>query len=208
MRNRIREVQLTGFVLILAFTAAAFGQASDPVSINISTQTRTVGNGQKLKVEGTVVGSEARTFTLRGSDGSEMVVVLNQQTNIKMVRRFARDKTAGPSDILRDLKVEVEGKGNTEGQLIAKNIRFDEEDLRIAQALKSRVDPVEAQANSARALAEADQKRLDVAEENARRLSGQVDELSAVANTARAAAQNAKLQHQARSGGGRRQSTD
>lgn len=192
MRNRSKEIYSTGFVLILAFTAAVFGQDSNPVSINISTQTRTVANGQKLKVDGTVVGSNARTFTLRGSDGTEMVVVLNQKTNIKMVRRFALDKTAGPSDIVRDLKVRVEGKGNSEGQLVAKNIRFDEEDLRIAQALESRVDPVETQANSARALAEANQKRLDVVEENARQLSGQIDELSAVANTAIAAAQNAQ----------------
>ena len=65
-------------------------------------------------------------------------------------------------------------------------------DLRTAQALESRVDPVETQANSARALAEANQKRLEVAEQNAQQLSGQVEELSAVADAAKAAAQNAQ----------------
>jgi outer membrane protein OmpA-like peptidoglycan-associated protein len=96
------------------------------------------------------------------------------------------------SYILRGLRLKAEGRGNGDGQLVAENIRFDEQDLRTAQALESRVDPVETQANSTEALAESNQKRITEAEQNAQRLSGQVEELSSVANGAEVAAKNAQ----------------
>src|ERR1051325_3790348 len=67
-----------------------------------------------------------------------------------MVRKglFRRDRISGPSYILRGLRLKATGRGNADGQLVANNIRFDEQDLRTAQALESRVDPVETQANA------------------------------------------------------------
>jgi TolA-binding protein len=65
--------------------------------------------------------------------------------------------------------------------LVAARISFTEEDLRTAQALEARVDPVENMASETKALAEANQKRIEEAEQNARKLSGQIDELSAIA---------------------------
>jgi outer membrane protein OmpA-like peptidoglycan-associated protein len=61
-----------------------------------------------------------------------------------------------------------------------------------AQAVESRVDPVETQANATQALAESNQQRISETEENAKRLAGQVDELSSVANAARADAAKAQ----------------
>jgi outer membrane protein OmpA-like peptidoglycan-associated protein len=82
---------------------------------------------------------------------------------------------------------------------VARKIAFDEQDLKTAEALESRVDPVEKQANSTQALTEDNQmridgaeRRLDQAETNARHLSGQVDELSTVANAALSSAKNAQ----------------
>jgi len=65
--------------------------------------------------------------------------------------------------------------------LVAAKISFTEEDLRTAQALEARVDPVENMASETKALAEANQRRIEEAEQNAQKLSGQIDELSAVA---------------------------
>lgn len=126
---------------------------------------------------------------------------MTDKTKVKIVRRgwFQADRPSNASEIRRGLRLKAEGRGNSDGQLVARSIRFDEQDLRTAQALESRVDPVEtlanstqALANSTQALAESNQQRISQAEQNAQRLSGQVEELSSVANTAVAAAKNAQ----------------
>jgi outer membrane protein OmpA-like peptidoglycan-associated protein len=105
---------------------------------------------------------------------------------------FRADRSSNAIEILRGLRLEAEGRTNSDGQIVARHIRFDEEDLRTAQALESRVDPVENQAKSTQALAENNQQRIGEAEQNAQRISGQVEELSTVANSAVAAAANAQ----------------
>src|ERR1700755_2991848 len=198
MRSNKRSIQLIVLAFALALSGAVFGQdgnaSSQPQGAGDTTQTRTVGEGQQLKIEGIVVKRDADTFTLRGPDGTETVVALTDKTSVKTVRKglFHRDRNSGVSYILRGLRLKAEGRGNADGQLVAENIRFDEQDLRTAQALESRVEPVETLAVSTRALAEDNQQRIGEAEQNARRLSGQVDELSSVANAAGAAAKNAQ----------------
>jgi outer membrane protein OmpA-like peptidoglycan-associated protein len=64
------------------------------------------------------------------------------------------------ADLLRGLIVEVEGRGNSQGLLVADKVRFNESDLRAAITTDTRVNPVE---------------------ENQERLSGQMDELATIA---------------------------
>ena len=198
MRSSNTQIHSIAFALMLCLSGAAFGQdsnaSSEPQSANNTTQTRTVTDGQQLKIEGIVVKRNADTFTLRESNGAETKVVLTDKTSVKTIGKgwFHADKTTGVGYIVRGLRLKAEGKGNGNSQLVAKNIRFDEQDLRTAQALESRVDPVENLANSTQALAESNSMRIDQAEQNAQRLSGQVDELSTVANAAGAAAQKAQ----------------
>jgi outer membrane protein OmpA-like peptidoglycan-associated protein len=198
MRSINTPFQLIALAFVLVLSGAAFGQDSNTSSqsqdAGNTTKTSIVGVGEKLKVEGIVIKRDADTFTLRGSDGTETVVVLTGKTSVKTVHRglFRAGKDTGVSDILRGLRLKAEGRGNTDGQLVAENIRFDEQDLRTAQALESRVDPVETQANSTEALAQSNQTRITEAEQNAQRLSAQVEELSGVANAAGALAANAE----------------
>jgi len=188
MRKRITTKQLIAVLFTLAMSSAVFAQDN-----------KTISEGQKLKVEGIVTERHDDTFTLRGPDGSETSVVLTDQTSIKTRRRFQRDKTAPGSFILRGLRLKASGKGNSDGQLVARDIRFDERDLFTAQALDSRVEPVETKANATEVLALSNetridfaQQRIDQAEQNAQRLAGQVEEVSSVANAAVASAKNAQ----------------
>lgn len=198
MRSSNSKIQLIVLSLALALSGAVFGQDSTALShsqgAGNAAQTRAVGDGQQLIVEGIVTKRNADTFTLRGSDGTETVVVLTDKTNVKTVRKglFRRDKPSGVSYILRGLRLKAEGTGNADGQLVASRIRFEERDLLTAQALESRVDPVETQATATQALAESNQQRITAAEQNAQRLSGQIDELSTVANAAQATADQAQ----------------
>ena len=198
MRNRNTQILLVVLAITLSCSGIVFGQDSAALSVSPSdsnaSKVRTVTDGQKIKIEGIVTARNDNTFSLRELAGTETSVLLTDTTNIKTVRKglFRQDRSSGASDILRGLRLKVEGKGNSDGQVVAKSIRFDEQDLRTAQALQSRVDPVETLANSTQALAANNQQRIGQAEQNAQRLSGQVEELSSVANTAVAAAANAQ----------------
>jgi outer membrane protein OmpA-like peptidoglycan-associated protein/uncharacterized Zn-binding protein involved in type VI secretion len=186
--------------LAIALTCCGVVLGQDTFRLSVAPSARpavdTVGiaEGKKVKVAGVVINRNGDTFTIRDSNGTETVIVTTDKTKVREVRKswFRGDRTSNANEIRRGLRLEAEGRGNSDGQLVAGNIRFDEQDLRTAQALESRVDPVETLANSTQALAESNQQRISQAEQNSQRLSGQVEELSSVANTAVAAAKNAQ----------------
>src|SRR5262245_36003090 len=98
---------------------------------------------------------------MRDRNRTDYQVVLTDSTSIKTyggILGFGRKYAV--TDILRGLIVEVEGRGNNQGQLVADKVRFNETDLRAAITTDTRVNPVE---------------------ENQERLSGQMDELAAIA---------------------------
>jgi outer membrane protein OmpA-like peptidoglycan-associated protein len=197
MRRRSRNFHLVALALILSLAGVALAQENptgERVGLNASANTRTVSDGQKLKVRGIIIKSNADSFTLREPDGTETVVALTDKTNIKAAKKswFRQYKAAGASSMLRGLQLEAEGRGNQAGELVAAKIRFDERDFKTAQALEARVDPVETLATSTKVLAESNQERISAAEQNAERLSGQVTELSAVAAAANDAAGRAQ----------------
>ena len=184
MKTRRLNFQLSAISVLLLFAAATFAQdnSTRPRAMNAA-NARSVTDGREMKISGIVTKRDPDSFTLREPDGTETIVALTDATRVKTERKglFRPDQTAGVSYILRGLRLKVEGRGDAKGQLVAAKIRFTEEDLRTAQALEARVDPVENMASETKALAEANQKRIDDVERNAQKLSGQIDELSAIA---------------------------
>lgn len=197
MSRKNRNFHLVALALILSLASVALAQENatgEAVALKPSANTRNVPDGQKFKVKGIVIKSNADSFTLREPDGTETVVTLTDSTKIKAAKKnwFRRYKSAGPSSILRGLRLEAEGRGNQAGELVAAKIRFDKDDFRTAEALEARVDPVETMATSTKVLAESNEQRISIAEQNAERLAGQVTELSAVAAAANDAAGRAQ----------------
>src|SRR5258705_5908300 len=198
MKSKNKQILLVALAVTLTCSGLVLGQDSVALTVEPSVSkapdTTVIADGKKAKATGIVINRNDDTFTIRDSRGEETTVVITDKTRIKVVRKgfFRADRSSNATKILRGLRLEAEGGTNTDGQIVAKHIRFDEEDLRTAQALESRVDPVETLANSTQALAENNQQRIGEAEQNAQRISGQVEELSSVANTAVAAAKNAQ----------------
>ena len=140
---------------------------------------RTVASGQKMKIKGVVVRRDADTFVVRDLNGTDTTVVLDDRTSVKTKGGFLRSGTNyGLTNILRGLNLEVEGRGDSSGNLLAEKVRFNESDLRVARAVESRAAPLET--------------KVSEVEQNAQRLSGQLDELAAVANTAKGGARAAQ----------------
>jgi OmpA-OmpF porin, OOP family len=152
-----------------------------------ATAAQAVPNRMPMKITGIVLKRNADSFTMRDQTGVVREVALLPQTEVKTHKKgvFRGGKAYGVSYILRGLRLEVSGVGNTQGQLVADKIRFDEDDLRTAQALQVRVDPLEEQA-------EADRKRIAAAEEEARRLARESEENAVAAARAQAAASEAQ----------------
>lgn len=172
-KSRLSQVFTLAFCLILSGATIAFGQDSTN-----GAQARSVSNGQKLKVKGVVMTRSADTFTVRDANNVDTVVRLTDRTSVKSNGGFLRSgANYATTNILRGLNLEVEGRGDAAGQLVAEKIRFNESDLRVARTVESRVDPVENRVGTA-------ETRIGQVEQNSQRLAGQIDELAAVANAA------------------------
>jgi len=140
---------------------------------------RSVVSGQKMKIKGVVVRRDSDTFVVRDINGVDTTVALDDRTSVKTKGGFLRSGTNyGVTNILRGLNLEVEGRGDASGNLLAEKVRFNESDLRVARAVESRAAPLET--------------KVSEVEQNAQRLSGQLDELAAVANTAKGGARAAQ----------------
>src|SRR5919198_4721253 len=171
------------FGLALVLSPLAFGQDNNN---STAARPRTVASGEKMKIKGVVVKRDADTFTVRDLTGNDTIVRLTDRTSVKSSGGFLRSGTNyGQTNILRGLNLEVEGRGGSNGELVAEKVRFNETDLRTARAVESRATPLEERAT-------ASEGRLSQVEQNAQKLSGQLDELAAVSNAARGGAKAAQ----------------
>jgi outer membrane protein OmpA-like peptidoglycan-associated protein len=142
-------------------------------------QNRTLANGQKYKIKGVVVAKDNDSFVVRDAVGVDTKVVLSSNSSIKTKGGiFGGSKIVPTTSILRGLNLEVEGRGDATGGLTADKVRFDKDDLAVAQSIDSRVAPAE--------------ERLTQTEQNAQRISGQIDELMEISNSARGGAKAAQ----------------
>ena len=168
---------LCGLALLLALTPLAFGQTTTTTTMQPASNKpiQSIPNGAKMKFKGVVMAREGDTFRIRDRNRTDYLVLITDHTSIKTHGGFLRSGKKYPvTDILRGLIVEVEGRGDSQGQLAAEKIRFNESDMRAAITSDTRVTPVE---------------------ENQARMAGQMDELYAVAAEARteASAANSRI---------------
>ena len=182
MSNISSRVKLIGLAFALALTLAPAAATTYAQGGN----TRTVSAGQKMKIKGVVTRRDADTFVVQDANGVLTTVALNDRTSVKTKGGFLRSGTNyGVTAILRGLNLEVEGVGDSSGNLAANSVRFNESDLRTARTVEANVTPVENRVGAA-------EGRIGQVEQNAQRLSGQLDELAAVSNAARGGAKAAQ----------------
>jgi outer membrane protein OmpA-like peptidoglycan-associated protein len=156
--------------VLISMAPAVLGQVTTTTQTtqnqNPNMTLRSVPSGSKMKFRGVVISRNADVFTIRDRTRTDYQVLITDNTSIKTHGGFLRSGKKYPvTDILRGLIVEVEGRGDAQGQLVAEKIRFNESDMRAAITSDTRVSPVEA---------------------NQERMAGQMDELYAVAAEARA----------------------
>lgn len=178
--NASTRLIVVAFILVLVGAGNAF--ATGLTTTYQNQQTRTVAAGEQVKkFRGIVVKREPDSFTMADTmGGPSTTVLLTADTEVKSHKKgvFRGSKEYGASYILRGLRLEVDGVGNSEGAIVADKIRFDEQDLRAAQALKSTVDPIEAEMN----------EKFRQQQAESERLAGQIEENRALTAQAQASA--------------------
>jgi OmpA-OmpF porin, OOP family len=180
---KLRMFSSLALVLGLLIFSAPLANSQDSTA---TVGSRTVASGQKMKIKGVVTSRDTNTFTVRDNNGVDTVVRLDDTTSVKAKGGFLRGGAKyAQTQILRGLNLEIEGRGNASGELVADKVRFNESDLRVARAVESRAAPLEDRASTT-------ESKLSQVEQNAQRLSGQLDELAAVANTAKGGARAAQ----------------
>jgi OmpA-OmpF porin, OOP family len=168
-------------VLMVAVVAPVTAQSSQTTqSTAPSTQ---VPSGAKMKVKGMILRRQNQDLIMRDQTGSELTLRLASNVKIeeKKGNPFRGGKKYSEAQLVRGLFLEVEGRGDSTGALVADKIRVDDDDLRVAVTVDSTVVPIENRLGET-------EGRLTRTEENAQRLSGQLDELSQVANLAKGGA--------------------
>jgi len=182
-RNLIHMLLITLVMSIAGIGYAQDGAGADQSRLN-AVQVQT---GQRLKVEGVILEKKSSGLTLLCPGGTVYNVAISNDTEIKERKKnfFRGAKTYFEEDLLRGLQVEVQGTGDSKGDLVAREIKIRHSDLEMARTMDTRVVPVEDELKET-------QIRLDESEQNSRRLSGQVRELSEVSNAARTGAQKAQ----------------
>src|SRR5438876_6648284 len=167
MHKRISVILLA----IAIFALGAFAQ---------NAQLRSAVSGQKYKIRGVVVAKDdANTFVIRDSVGVDTRVVIAPNASVKTNGGLFGGGDKYPTTaIVRGLNMSVEGVGDANGNIAATKVRFDKNNLAVAQSIDARVSPAE--------------ERLTAAEQNAERVSGQIDELMAISNAAKGGAKAAQ----------------
>ena len=171
------RLMIVAFVLVLAGVA----NTSTAGSLAAKSELTTASQEEVKKLKGVVVKRDPDSFTMAETTGGPTTtVILTGDTEVKSHKRgvFRGSKEYAASYILRGLRLEVDGVRNSEGHIVADKIRFDEQDLRTAQALKATVDPVEAELN----------EKLSQQQQEQERLAGQLEENRALTAQAQASA--------------------
>ena len=179
---KINRASLIGMAIaaMLYLTGGAIGIAAQA-------QPKSVPEGTRVNVMGMITARNPDQFTMISLDAKDKYTVnLTPSTSVKSNSKgvFRSGKHYEASYLLRGLRIEVEGRGNSAGEIMAEDIRFNETDLRSAQMLEVRMDPVEQQVNS-------NTERISASEENQKRMAGQIAENTALAQQAQAAADRA-----------------
>jgi outer membrane protein OmpA-like peptidoglycan-associated protein len=148
-----------------------------------SQSVRTIPYNKEVTIKGNVIRVEKGLISVCDLNGAETVVVMTKSPRITTHRRGILRPAAvrDESYLLLGLNVKVHGRGNQNGELVAKWIRFHDSDFRAMTEVDTRAIPIEAEQN---------------------RMAGQLDETMMVASNARkeafAAQESAELaRHQA-----------
>lgn len=143
----MKNIKVRPFNFCLAIAVPVVLSAS--FAWGVTPNARTFTDGQKTNVQGVIISREGDTLKLRADDDSIGTIDLTNTTKIQLKKGFLRGKATQTQDVLvSGLHVEVQGKGNSKGDLVADKVYFDPSSMRASRSIDTRVSPLEARAGT------------------------------------------------------------
>lgn len=137
------------------------------VTVALAILLSTVAFAQAVKIQGNIISRAGNTMTVKTTDGTNVVVVLNDNTDVQQLEGVfkARKKDMSMAALIPGLTCQVQGTYNAQNQLVANWVRFTGQDLEQAQSAQAAVHETSVQA--AKNQAELQQQADALAAQNA-----------------------------------------
>jgi OmpA-OmpF porin, OOP family len=100
-----------------------------------------VNDGEKVKSKGVITNRAGDTLIVKTSDGPYTVVLTGDTKVQRPVGLGARHKEMPPDVLIPGLRMRFEGVGDNQGQVVAKSIEFDSDDLALAEVIQAGLNP-------------------------------------------------------------------
>jgi len=138
------------------------------------------GAKSPAKTHGVIMERSPDLLTVRDHQGKEVFIKLLQDTQIEELKKnFLRDpKVYSRRELIPGLDVFVKGT-QEEGWILANEVKFTQDALKVARAIFSKVTPIEEGLDETHAMLRAVNTRINRQEGKGEQLSGDVDELQA-----------------------------
>src|SRR5690349_19119804 len=126
MRKRLKSSKLLALIAATMLVGSAFVGTAWQTAAAQSSQSIT--EGQKAHFKGVIIGRNGDIVTLRTVDNGIADIVLDSTTRVETATWWWA-KQRSITNLTPGLRVEVWGTGNAQGQLNARKITFDSDDL-------------------------------------------------------------------------------
>lgn len=184
--NTVEELNMAtkagfGVLMVAAIMLVVFGGAGVRAQGIKNAHVVRAPQGVKQKIQGVISTRENDTFKMRDPGGAETIVLITPSTKVSTHGRFGGGEKYPVTYLMRGLRVQVQGVGDADGNLVADWVKFNEKELRNAQSVEETNE-----------LAEENATRIKEAEEANRKLAAQLEETTAIAQMASAKADAAQ----------------
>ena len=110
-------------------------------------QSQSIPNGESMKINGVISSRNGPNMTIQQADNTTVVGVLDAYTQVQMKegKLGFRKKTVDVTVLLPGLRVEVQGIGNSQGQLAVQKVELTAADLQAAREIQAGTATVDSQ---------------------------------------------------------------
>jgi hypothetical protein len=95
--------------------------------------------GKKAKIRGVIISKTNDALKLRADDKSIAIIDLTRDTRIELEGTWGERDPLDARTLIPGLRIEAKGKGNEDGQLVAEEVSFDRESMRVSWETAPRV---------------------------------------------------------------------
>jgi OmpA-OmpF porin, OOP family len=124
--------------------------------------------GEKVKVKGLITGRTGDTFVLKTTEGTDVTVVLDDDTQVQQPKGLigVRKKQMSAAVLIPGLRVSVDGASQDATHILAHFISFDKNDLQTAEMIQAGLTPTEQKVATNQENIEANKQNIETNQQN------------------------------------------